>query len=308
MKLSSLFLIIFLLSGSMPGAVLAFDDDSTIDLRFFDKRRCKDGKNINEDSRRSRFACDFTEAFVDSRNYLYKNDKRIGNEKVIDFKLSRGGKVFYRRQIDSELSDERTLLVSAKLYDEKGLLYSGAGGVVLYLVSYGGDVIYLNENREIFKNGKLLKAGAFPVPILGSRGSRGSRISPKVSFKGTAIYINDQGDLYKDGVQLNPISAKVATFQIDLKDNVYYLDTQDRLFKNHRMIYGGPHKVVEVVLRDGGGVGFLVDHSTGNLIFQGRKFSAGVSRIVDFRFNRAGDLIYRDAMGRRWNNGHQTGD
>ena len=153
-----------------------------------------------------------------------------------------------------------------------------------------------------------MNAGAFPVPILRSRGDRGRRISPKVSFKGTAIYINANGDLYKDGVRLSPVSTQVTTFLIDLKDNVYYLDTQDRLFKNHRKIYDGPHQVVEVILRAGGGAGFLVDHSKDNLIFQGRKFSAGASRIVSFRFNRSGDLIYRDAMGRLWNNGHQTGD
>lgn len=61
-------------------------------------------------------------------------------------------------------------------------------------------------------------------------------------------------------------------------------------------------------MRYGGGVGFLVDHSKDNLIFRGRKYSAGASRIVSFRFNRSGHLIYRDDRGRRWNNGRPTGD
>lgn len=308
MKLFSLMMIIIFGSWYGPSVLLAFDDDSTIDLRFFDKGRCKNGTNLNEDSGRSRFACDHTEAFVDSRDYLYKNDKKISNNKIIDFKLSRGGKVFYRKQIDSQRVDKKKSLVSAKLYSEKGLLYSGAGGVLLYLVSYDGDVIYLNENYEIFKNGKPLNAGAFKVPILRSRGDRGRIISPKVSFKGTPIYINANGDLYKEGVRLNPVSAKVKTFLIDLKDNVYYVDSEARLFKNRRKIYGGPHKVVVWKLRYGGGVGFLVDHGKDNLIFQGRKYSAGASRIVSFRFNRSGNLIYRDDRNRRWNNGRQTGD
>jgi len=307
-KLFSLFMLIFFWSWNWPSVLLAFDDDSTVDLRFFDKGRCKNGTNLNEDSRSSRFACDHTEAFVDSRGYLYKNEKKISNNRVIDFKLSRGGKVFYRKQIDSQRVDKKKSLVSAKLYSEKGLLYSGAGGVLLYLVSYDGDVVYLNENYEIFKNGKRLKAGAFKVPILRSRGDRGRRVSPKVSIRGTAIYINDRGDLYKEGVRLNPVSAKVKTFLIDLQDNVYYLDSEARLFKNRRKIYGGPHKVVVWKLRYGGGVGFLVDHSKDNLIFKGRKYSAGASRIVSFRFNRSGHLIYRDDRGRRWNNGRQTGD
>ena len=131
MKLSFLFLIIFSWSLCGSSALLAFDDDSTVDLRFFDKGRCANGKNIKEDSGSSRFACDHTEAFVDSRDYLYKNDKKISNNKVIDFKLSRGGKVFYRKQIDSKLLGGKNSLVCAKLYSEKGLLYSGARGVIL---------------------------------------------------------------------------------------------------------------------------------------------------------------------------------
>jgi len=306
MKYCVLFLAIFLMQGFSSGAVFAFDDDSTIDLRFFDKRRCQNGKNLNEDSGRSRFACDFTEAFVDSRNYLYKNDKRVDNNKVLDFKLSRGGKIFYRRQIDSKQIDRnKKLLVSAKLYNEKGLLYSGAGGVVLYLISYGGDVVYLNENGEILKNGKMLNAGASSVPILKNRGRR---ISPKVALDGAAVYINGRGDLYKDGVRLNSASVTVTAFKIDQKANVFYTDTKKRLYKNRRKIYNGPHPVVNYILKDGGGVGILVDHSKGNLIFKGRKFSAGASRVVSFRFNRSGDLIYRDERGRRWNNGRQTGN
>ena len=107
---------------------------------------------------------------------------------------------------------------------------------------------------------------------------------------------------------MNPVSAKVKTFLIDLQDNVYYVDSEARLFKNRRKIYGGPHKVVVWKLRYGGGVGFLVDHGKDNLIFKGRKYSAGASRIVSFRFNRSGNLIYRDDRNRRWNNGRQTGD
>ena len=150
-KLCALFPIIFSLGLLGPSAVLAFDDDSTIDLRFFDKGRCKNGKNINEDSGNSKFACDFTEAFVDSRDYLYKNDKRVSSNKVIEFKLTRNAKLYYRKKIDAERFDRKKGLTSAKLYDEKGLLNSGAGGVIFYLVSSGG-VVYLNENYEIFKN------------------------------------------------------------------------------------------------------------------------------------------------------------
>ena len=274
--------------------VLAFNDDSKLDLFFSDQTRevCENGKRVTGDSKRSRFSCKFEEAFVDSRGYLFKNNKRVSNKEIIDFKLSRNGKLFYRLKYNSQL------------YGENGLLQSGTSNVLVYLVSSNGKVVYLNKGEEIFKDGKPLNSGLSKVPLIKKRRRV---LSPAISSLGTAFYITEDKNLFKNGRKINPHSTHVQTFKLDHKDNVFYMDMSGRLYKNGKRIYGGPDRVLQVELGPKGQLAYLTDSKRNNLNFNSQNYSAGVNKIVDFWFDRQGDLVYRDGDGRRWKNGRQTG-
>ena len=274
--------------------LLAFNDDSKSDLFFSDQAKevCENGKRITSDSEKSRFSCQFSEAFVDSRGYLFKNNKRVSNKEILDFKLSRNGKLFYRLKFNSQL------------YGENGLLQSGTSNVLVYLVSSNGKVVYLNKGEEIFKDGKPLNSGLSRVPLIKKRRRV---ISPAISSLGTAFYITEDKNLFKNGRKINPHSTHVRGFKLDDKDNVFYMDTSGRLYKNKNRIYGGADKVLRVELGPKGQLAYLTDSKNSNLNYNGQKYSAGVNRIVDFWFNRQGELVYRDGDGRRWKNGRQTG-
>lgn len=295
-KLVILGVVIYCLSLGLDfrNHALAFNDDSRLDLFLpkQNKRTCKNGRQITNDSKSSRFSCGFIEAFVDSRGYLYKNNKQVSSKVILDFKLSRSGKLFYRSKSDS------------KLYNEKGLLRSGTSSVLVYLVSSNGKVVYLSKDRQVYKNGKSLNSGLSKVPLIKKYGIV---INPAISIYGTAFYITDDKNLYKEGQKINPHTAQVQRYELDHKDNVYYVGTDRRLYKNGRIIYGGPDKVLNIALGPKGGLAYLTDSKSSNLNFNNQKYSAGINKILNFWFNGKGDLIYRDQEGRRWNNGRQTG-
>jgi hypothetical protein len=275
---------------SLPASAFAFHNDSayhaptTRNLRW----TCDDGRFlwdppdsfIHGITLRKR-ACSDDEAMTDRRGYLYKNERRVSRWRVLDFKLSRNGKIYYRLKRDR------------KLYSEQGLLNSGPTRVLRYWVSASDNVVYINEDGEIFKDGNLLWAGAGKI----------LRWSVTVSVNGNAIYLNRDRDIFFDGKKLNRSTSKVSNFAVDINSNVFFVDRSGRLFRNNQDLYTGPDRVQSIALGPRGAIAFLTSARRDNLHFQGFRYSAGNERVIDFEFNRRGELIYLDAVGRRWNNG-----
>ena len=283
---------------SLPTSALAFHNDSSYDAPNTSHLRwtCDDGRFLQDSSDRflhgttlrSR-SCNNDEAIIDRRGYLYKNERQVDRWPVSDFKLSKNGKIYYRLKRDR------------KLYNEKGLLNSGTSSVVLYLVSASGNVVYINEEGEIFKDGNLLLAGTGKI-------IKGHRWPVTVSVGGNAIYINNYKDIFIDGKMLNRATSKVSNFAVDLNSNVFFIDMAGRLFWNEKDLYSGPDRVQSIALGPKDEIAFLTSASRDNLHFKGLRFSAGVERIVDFEFTESGDLIYQDAVGKRWKNGNLAFD
>lgn len=270
---------------SFPPLAFAFHNDSSYDAHGTRHLRwtCDDGRFLQDTSLRSR-SCNGDEALLDRRGYLYKNKKKMNRQPVLDFKLTKNGKIYYRLKKDR------------KLYSEKGLLNSGKSSVVLYLVSASDNVVYVNEESEIFKDGNLLLAGKGKI-------SGGTRLPVSVSVSGNAVYINNHRDIFIDGKKLNRGSSKVSNYAVDLKSNIFFIDMAGRLFRNHRILYSGASRVQAIALGPRDEIAFLTSARTKNLHFKGLRYSAGVERIIDFEFNEGGDLIYQDTVGKRWKNG-----
>jgi hypothetical protein len=275
---------------SLPSSAFAFQNDSayhaptTRHLRW----TCDDGRFlwdppdsfIHGITLRNR-SCSNDEAMVDRRGYLYKNEKQISRWPVSDFKISKNGKIYYRLKRDR------------KLYSEQGLLNSGLTRVVRYWVSASDNVVYINEDGEIFKDGNLLWAGAGKI----------LRWSVTVSVNGNAIYLNRDRDIFFDGEKLNRSTSRVSYFAVDINSNIFFVDRSGKLFRNNQDLYTGPDRVQSIALGPRGAIAFLTSARRDNLHFQGLRYSAGIERIIDFEFNRRSELIYLDAVGRRWNNG-----
>jgi len=294
--LLSLALFCFLVPGAV--SAVAFDDDSTDDSQPIGLVRtlCEDGRTL-VDTGRVHFSCSGDEVYLDRiQPFLYKNEIQISAQPVLDFKISRNGKVFYRG------------LTGQYLFDENGMLESGASPVVVYLVSSSGDVVYLNENGQLYKNGIPLTPGTFTVPLVIApyyiQGRRRDRVvNPAVSRGGHAVYLNNIQNLFIDDRQLNDQIFQVVDYKINSNGDVYILDQRDRLFRNDRKLYNGMFPVLEFALNVDGKVAFLIDLNFANLYFEGRRLSAGANRILSFHFNNRGDILYQDSRNRLWKNG-----
>ena len=137
--------------------------------------------------------------------------------------------------------------------------------------------------------GKIIKEHRWPVAV---------------SVSGNAIYINNYNDLFLDGEKLNRATSIVSNFVVDLNSNIFFIDIAGRLFRNKKELYSGPDRVQSIALGPKNEIAFLTSASRDNLHFKGLRYSAGVERIIDFEFNESGDLIYIDAIGKRWKNGN----
>ncbi|MCH8208653.1 MAG: hypothetical protein IIA62_06345 [Nitrospinae bacterium] len=281
----------------------AFDDDSTDHSRspFALREICENGRVV-QDTKRIRFSCRGDPVYLGRKSpFIYKNEKQISAVLVLDFKVARDGKVFYRS------------LNSRHLYSEEGRLGSGASGVKLYLVSSAGDVVYLNEDGKIFKNGKRLNQGASRISIKKAtlffrRKSLELIINPAVSINGKAIYINDHGDLYADGNKISRPVNKVVGFKINSHGDIAYMDNSQRLFFNQRMLSDGRSAILDYQLSPTGELAFLTDARADNLNFRGKVQSSGSQPVINFRFTSEGDIIYEDAIGRLWRDGSLLND
>ncbi|NIQ00853.1 MAG: hypothetical protein GWO19_10205, partial [Nitrospinaceae bacterium] len=150
--------IVILMGGawlaSVPPAA-PFDDDSTDDSRNLVQIRqvCANGRVVI-DSEDHRASCRGDVAYRDPRQIgLFKNERRLTDQPVLDFKIARDGTVYYRT------------VTGPFLYDENGRLESHASPVRLYLVSSSGDVVYLNDRDDIFQNEKELNRGPAGIRI-----------------------------------------------------------------------------------------------------------------------------------------------
>ena len=110
------------------------------------------------------------------------------------------------------------------LSDESGKLNSLGGAVIIYLVSENGDVVYLNDQGIIFKNGAPLNQNQGKV-IYQIRKTSGQKIfvTPNIAItrNGRAIYINDMGMLYVDQMPMSSHTAKVLEFKVDSQATVF---------------------------------------------------------------------------------------
>jgi hypothetical protein len=207
--------------------------------------------------------------------------------------------VYYRTQNDPFLSDE------------SGKLNSLGGAVIIYLVSENGDVVYLNDQGIIFKNGAPLNQNQGKV-IYQIRKTSGQKIfvAPNIAItrNGRAIYINDMGMLYVDQMPMSSHTAKVLEFKVDSQATVFYLDDLGRLFKNKIKILQKPVKVKTFKLNARGQIAYLTDGASKNLYFEDQNLSAGSHRVLDFSFTGSGEVIYKDDKDRLWKMGQLISD
>jgi len=287
----ALFLLIFL------SPALAFDDDSRDDTRSaILNTLCENGQVLNDTSA-LKSSCQGDVVYLRNQNaVLIKNEKTISRIPVLDFKVSRNGKVYYRTRNGPFLSDE------------SGKLESLGGAVIIYLVSSQGDVVYLNDQGIIFKNGRPLNQNQgrvryqiIEVPSIGQKKSFAPNLA--VTRNGRAIYINDMGLLYIDQVLMSPHTARVLKFKVDSQATVFYLDDLGRLFKNKIKVIQKRVRVKSFKLNSQGQVAYLTDGTSKNLYFEDRNLSAGSQRVLDFSFTGTGEVIYRDARRRLWKMG-----
>jgi hypothetical protein len=290
---SSNYIASFLLTISSP--CFAFDDDSRDDTRAINIF-C-DNNQVTNDTPTLKFSCAGDVVNLKNRNStLIKNGKKISQLPVLDFKVSRNGKVFYRTRNGPFLSNE------------SGKLNSLGGAVIVYLLSPQGDVVYLNDQGVVFKNGEPLNRNQGKVNIIVRNESFSGRLiisapSLAISKTGQAIYINDMGRIYVDNVSFSTHTAKVLEFKIDSNAIVFHLDDLGRLYKNNTRLNHKPAKVKTFKLNSSGKVAYLTDGNSRNLYFGARNFSAGSHRIRDFNFTGTGEVTYRDDIGRLWKMG-----
>ena len=290
--------MLLLLLVASPG--FAFDDDSRDDTRSLVEIRtlCANGRQVT-DSPDVKMSCAGDTVYVNRRNTgLFKNEVRLNHQPIRDFKVARDGRVYYRTEI------------GPYLYDENGPLGSNQGTVLLYLLSSLGDVVYLNSEGEIFKNGRELDRGAGRVPLVLSKVQiEGQTVAlaknPVVSTNGRAIYQNDTGFLYVDGDRQNIKVRHIRLLLVNSTGDVYYVDDGQRLFRNSEKLFDGRFTLLDVQLSPRGQVAYLTDQTANNLFFEDRVLGAGAHRVVSFNFNSAGEVIYQDSLGRLWEDGHQ---
>jgi|AP95_1055475.scaffolds.fasta_scaffold35761_2 hypothetical protein len=274
---------------------LAFDDDSRDDTRSSSFNTFCENNQVLNDTPSLKSSCQGDLVHLQDRNAtLVKNRKKIARLPVLDFKVSRSGKVYYRSQNGPFLSDE------------SGRLNSLGAVVVIYLVSTRGDVVYLNDQGVVFKNGHPLNKTHGKVLFQIKKTSGGRFFSAPdlaISRKGQAIYITDMGQLYVDQVQMSAHTAKVLNFKVDSKTTVFYLDDLGRLFKNKNRVSTKHVRVKQFRLNAKGQIAYLTDGNSKNLFFEDRNLSAGSHRILNFSFTGNGEVIYKDDGGRLWQMG-----
>ena len=286
---------LFVLTFAIP--VTAFNDDSRDDTRspLLDTL-CENAQVLN-DSPTLKSSCKGDIVQLKSRNaVLIKNGRIISHNPVRDFKVSRNGKVYYRSQSGPFLSNE------------SGRLNSLRTAVIIYLVSSQGDVVYLNDQGIVFKNGKPLNQNKGKVPFQIKKSSITGNpyyttLNLTLSRNGRAVYINDMGQLYIDQEAMSQHTAKVKQFKIDSQASVFYLDDLGRLYKNKTRLSRKPVKVKNFKLNAQGEIAYLTDGTSNNLYFEKRKFSAGSHRILSFNFTGSGEVIYTDDKRRLWKMG-----
>jgi hypothetical protein len=296
------FFIIFLLLWLFVIPTFAFDDDSRDDTRSAILNTLCDNDQTLSDTPTLKASCQGDIVNLQNRNAtLIKNGKEISRLPVLDFKVSRNGKVFYRTQNGPFLSNEF------------GKLESLGGAVVIYLLSPHGDIVYLNDQGIVFKNGQPLNQNQGKV-LFQKRKSTTTRQSyfyaPNLAItkNGRAIYINDMGLLYVDRVAKSPHTVKVLDFKVNSQATVFYLDDLGRLFKDHAKLFRKPFKVKDFKLNVRSQIAYLTDGAARNLYFEDRNLSAGSHRILSFSFTGTGEVIYKDDIGRIWKMGQIISD
>lgn len=287
-------LILAILLGSPP-PVLAFDDDSTDDSRSLLEVRtiCDDGRNVI-DTQTHKSSCQNDDVYVTRRRTaLFKNGVKIARELILDFKISRGGRVYYRTE------------AGPFLYNENGKLNSHGGRVLFYLVASSGDVIYMNEDGDLFKNGTELDRGPARITVKETKANilgllTPLFLNPVISRNGKAVYVNQVGRLFVDGKRINPRVSQVRTFKLNSTGDVYYIDDAGKLYRNKKRLFDGSSNILEFQLNNQGEVVYLTNLPTKNLFFEDRVMAAGAHRIVRFGFNANGDVLYTDDIDRLW--------
>ncbi|MEE9259312.1 MAG: hypothetical protein V3U37_07185 [Nitrospinaceae bacterium] len=278
----------------------AFDDNSTDHTRSLTEIRtiCESGATVT-DGVRAHFSCSGEDVYVNRhQSTLYKNGTPIANQNILDFKISRNGRVYYRTRD------------GGFLYDENGKLESNGEPVTLYLVATTGDVVYLNERGEIFKNGAPLKHGPSFLRIIKKMKSIDGKtktliVSPVVSRNGLAVFLDKGDNLYVDGKRMNPRTSRVTSFKINSTGDVYYVDKNNRLFRNTGQLFDGKFRVLDFQLSPAGEAAYLTKNPANNLFLENQVLSAGARRVVEFHFNSSGEVFYRDEDGGLWKNGRQ---
>ncbi len=296
-KTSTLLFFLILVSP-----VLAFDDDSRDDTRSaIVNTLCKNEQVLN-DTTILKSSCQGDIVYLQTRNsVLLKNGHNISQIPVLDFKVSRNGKVYYRTQNGPFLLSETQKLNSLK------------GAVIIYLVSTQGDVVYLNDQGIVFKNGEPLNQNLGKVTYqlqdsLFPREKIFTAPNLAISRNGQAIYVNDMGQLYIDQESMSPHTSTVKEFKVDSQASVFYLDDLGRLFKNRIKMSQKSSKVQAFKLNARGQVAYLTDGGSKNLFFENQNLKAGSHRILDFSFTGAGEVVYSDDKGRLWKMGQLISD
>ncbi len=276
----------------------AFDDDSRDDTRSPEevRTRCENGRTVT-DSQEIKTSCAGDTVYTNRHNTgLFKNEARLNRQPIRDFKVARDGRVYYLSEL------------GPYLYDENGPLNSHRAPVVVYLVASSGDVVYLNSAGEIFKNGAALESGAGRVPLAFERdrsGRHGPPRNPLVSANGRAIYRDDSGFLYVDGERLAEQVKRIRHLLVNTAGDVYFTDDAGRLYRNRERLFDGRFSLIDVQLSPTGEVAYLTDQTANNLFLGNRALGAGSRRVVSFSFTSDGDILYRDSLGRLWQDGRQ---
>jgi hypothetical protein len=297
MRYSILTTIPFLFSLIFISQAFAFDDDSRDDTRSpLLNTICENNQTLT-DTPTLKSSCLGDIVNLQNRNKnLIKNGKAIAQLPVLDFKVSRNGKVYYRTRN------------GPFLYDESGRLKSLGGAVIIYLISTQGDIVYLNDQGIVFKNGKPLNKNKGRVNYqIRESNIRGQKLffAPNLAItqNGRAIYITDTGLLFVDNIAMSPHTARILNFKVYSQATVFYLDNLGRLFKNTNQVVRKSFRVTTFKLNVQGQVAFLTDGKSRNLYFEDQNLSAGSQRIQDFSFTGTGEVIYRDDIGRLWKMG-----
>jgi hypothetical protein len=144
-----------LLSLSFISHTHSFDDDSRDDTRSALINSFCENKQVLNDTPSLKSSCQGDIVNLQIQNStLVKNVKPISRSPVLDFKVSRNVKVYYRTRN------------GRFLYNESGRLKSLGGAMIIYLVSSNEDAIYLNNQGIVFKNGEPLNQNQVKVNFL----------------------------------------------------------------------------------------------------------------------------------------------